>query len=190
MSITSRPRGRPAGATREEVLAAAARRFMAGERIDFSGLSDELGVSRPTLYRWFGTRDDLVGEVASSLLAPLLTEAARRAPRIGLSRALSEVADTLAVTVPLRQFLEQEQAAGLRILTSSAGRVQPTVVAAVQAIIEQEQSAGRYPSITDPEGIAYAIVRLTEAFLYNDAVAGLRADVTRLRPIVQKILDG
>jgi hypothetical protein len=119
----------------------------------------------------------------------LLTAAGQRAPRIGLSRAFSEVADTLAVTVPLRQFLEQEQAAGLRILTSSAGRVQPMVVAAVQAIIEQEQGAGRYPSITDPEGIAYAIVRLTEAFLYNDAVAGLRADVTRLRPIVQKILD-
>jgi predicted DNA-binding transcriptional regulator YafY len=34
----------------------ARRRFQACERIDMSGLAEELGVSRVTLYRWVGSR--------------------------------------------------------------------------------------------------------------------------------------
>ena len=38
------------------------------------------------------------------------------------------------------------------------------------------------------EGQAYAIVRLAEAFLFNDATAGLRGDVDRLREIEAALL--
>ncbi|MCW2994224.1 MAG: hypothetical protein JWQ18_1719, partial [Conexibacter sp.] len=36
--------------------------------------------------------------------------------------------------------------------------------------------------------LAYAIVRLTEAFLYNDAAAGLRGDAERLRAVLAALL--
>jgi len=40
----------------------------------------------------------------------------------------------------------------------------------------------------DPATLAYAIVRLAEAFLYNDATAALRGDVDRLREIEAALL--
>lgn len=188
VSVVARSRGRPAAATREEVLAAATARFMDGRRIDFLGLSTELGVSRPTLYRWFGSRDELVGDVLAAAFALMAEAAARRAPRVGLAAAISRLVEDLAASAPLRAFLEQEQASGLRILTSSGGRVQPRTVAWITEIIERETHARRYEPGTGPETLAYAIVRLAEAFLYNDAVAGLRGDVSRLHPIIQRIL--
>ena len=40
----------------------------------------------------------------------------------------------------------------------------------------------------DPATLAYAMVRLAEAFLYNDAVAGMRGDVERLREVEAALL--
>ena len=39
-----------------------------------------------------------------------------------------------------------------------------------------------------PDLLAYAIVRLAEAFLYNDAVAGVGGDTERLRQIEAALL--
>ncbi len=36
--------------------------------------------------------------------------------------------------------------------------------------------------------LAYAIVKLAEAFLFNDAVAGIRGDVDRLREVEAALL--
>src|SRR4051794_5962256 len=42
-------------------------RFQAAERIDMSAMADELGVNRVTLYRWVGSREQLLVEVIWSL---------------------------------------------------------------------------------------------------------------------------
>src|SRR4051812_12226684 len=47
----------------------ARRKFLAAERIDMSALADELGVNRVTLYRWVGSREQLLVEVVWSLAA-------------------------------------------------------------------------------------------------------------------------
>ena len=43
--------------------------------------------------------------------------------------------------------------------------------------------AGTYRPAIEPATLAYAIVRLGEAFLYNDAVGSMRGDVDRLREV-------
>ena len=45
----------------------ARRWFLAGRRIDMSALADELGVNRVTLYRWVGSREQLLVEVVWSV---------------------------------------------------------------------------------------------------------------------------
>src|SRR5947207_13651684 len=50
----------------------ARRKFLAGERIDMGGLADELGVNRVTLYRWAGSRAQLLVEVVWSVAARTL----------------------------------------------------------------------------------------------------------------------
>jgi hypothetical protein len=84
--------------------------------------------------------------------------------------------------------VEQERDAALRIITSGGGPVQPRIVAMIAEAIEGEVRARRYKPPVDPATLAYAIVRLAEAFLFNDAVAGMRGDVDRLRDVEAAIL--
>jgi hypothetical protein len=90
--------------------------------------------------------------------------------------------------MPLRRFVEQEGAAALRLLTSSTGAVQCRGVALITQMIAAEVAAGRYEPPADPETLAYAIVRLCEAFLYNDAAFGIRGDHERLREVEAALL--
>ena len=69
------------------------------------------------------------------------------------------------------------------MITSSAGRVQPWVVGEITELIRQEVRAGTYRPAIEPATLAYAIARLGEAFLYNDAVGSMRGDVERLREV-------
>ncbi len=184
-------RGRPAAASREDVLAAAMYRFLRGRRIDIRAIAAELGVARPTIYRWLGSREDLIGEVLILAADPLLDDARANARGRG-GRVLLDTFDrfnrSLADAPALRQFVEQEHDAALRIICSGAGRVQPHLVARIAGLIEDEVRRGSYEPRVEPSTLAYAIVRLAEAFLFNDAVAGMRGDVDRLREIEAALL--
>src|SRR6266480_7780784 len=69
-------RGRPPAASREDVLEAAMNRYLRGQRIDVQAVAAELGLGRATIYRWFGSREDLIGEVLIRAAEPLLADAA------------------------------------------------------------------------------------------------------------------
>src|SRR3954453_20772420 len=100
MTTTAGGRGRPAAATREELLRAATARYLRGRRIDVQALAAELGLGRTTVYRWFGSREALIGEVLWRTAEPLLTSARAGAEGSGgaalldtfdrLNRALAE----------------------------------------------------------------------------------------------------
>src|SRR3954468_12779357 len=132
--------GRPAGASRDDVLAAAMHRYLRGERIDVQAIATELGLGRATIYRWFGSREDLIGEVLVRAAEPLL-DAARAEARGRGGRALLDTFDrftrSLADAPALRKFVEQERDAALRIITAG-GVVQPRIVARITALIEEE----------------------------------------------------
>src|SRR3954452_12260804 len=63
-SQAARP-GRPAGASPADVLALALHRYLRGQRVDVRAIAGELGIGRTTIYRWFGTREELVGTVVA-----------------------------------------------------------------------------------------------------------------------------
>jgi AcrR family transcriptional regulator len=184
-----RPVGRPAGATREQVLEAAIRWFLAGRRLDVAALAAETGVSRPTVHRWFGTREDLGGIVVAQLTERTVRAAQQRAAaNTGAVDFVVRVAELMADSAALRQFLEQEGESALRTLTKSDGHVQPRSVALMHEILEDERRARRYRPPADTAVLAYAVVRLVEAFLYNDAVVGIRRDIDGLRAVLEALL--
>jgi AcrR family transcriptional regulator len=188
---TTTKRGRQAGASREDVLAAAMHRFLRGRRIDVQAIAAELGLGRTTIYRWFGSREGLIGEVLNAAADPLFDEARAKASGRGgpmLLETFDRFNRSLADAPALRQFLEQERDAALRIITSSGGMVQPHSVERITALIEEEVCTGSYVPPVEPATLAYAIVRLGEAFLFNDAAAGMRGDVDRLRDVEAAIL--
>lgn len=190
-ATAQRPRGRPPAASREDVLEAALYRYLRGQRIDVQEIAGELGLGRTTIYRWFGSREELIGDVVIRAVEPVV-EAARGGARgrggSGLLDTFDRLNRSLAEAPALRQFLQRERGTALRILTSSAGNVQPRMVAIVTGLIEEEVRAGRYRSPVEPATLGYAIVRLAEAFLFNDAAADVRGDVDRLREVEAAIL--
>jgi AcrR family transcriptional regulator len=185
-----RRRGRRPAASREDVLTAALYRYLRGERIDVRAIAAELGLGRTTVYRWFGSREGLVGETIARAAEPLFDQARADAKGVGggaLLDTFDRINRGLAAAPALRSFLELERD-GLRILTSSAGIVHQRAVAKIQGFVEDEIRTGSYRPPVDPATLAYAIVRLAEAFLFNDATAAMRGDVERLREIEAALL--
>src|SRR5262249_48670645 len=184
-----RRRGRPAAASREDVLEAALYRYLRGRRIDVLAIATELGLGRTTIYPWFGSREGLVGEAAGAAAEPLFDDARANADgRHGaaLLDTFDRINRGLAAAPALRSFLELERDA-LRILTSSGGIVHSRAVAKIRSFVEEARTEGYEPPV-DPGTLAYAIVRLAEAFLFNDTTAALRGDVDRLNEIEAALL--
>ncbi len=189
-SVTGRP-GRPAAAARQDVLTLAEEHFLAGERIDMQRIARDLGLARATVHRWFGTREALLGELLAGMVERRLALLRERVGGSGAA-ALLQCFDTfnrdIVATQGLGIWLGQEQDRALRILTSSGGVVQPRAVAAIQGLIEVEVEQDAYLPAIAPSSLAYAIVRLAEAFLYNDAIVGVRGDTVRLREVEAALL--
>jgi AcrR family transcriptional regulator len=184
-------RGRPAAALPDDVLAVVRERYLTGQRVDVTLVASQLGLGRATIYRWFGSRDALLGEVIAHELEVMIADCRRRVRRRGapgLLAVFDRINRRLSKATALRRLLEDERDAALRLLTSSTGIVQPRAVACVEALIATEVEAGRYSPPADPATLAYAIVRLAEAFLYNDAAAGIRGDHMRLHEVQAALL--
>ena len=186
----ARRRGRRPAASRDDVLATSLRLYLHGERVDVQAVAAELGLGRTTIYRWFGSREGLIGETVARAAEPLFEDARAGAKGSGgdaLLDTFDRINRALAAAPALRSFLELERDA-LRILTSSGGIVHRRAVAMIEGFIEAEVRAGAYRAPVDPSTLAYAIVRLAEAFLFNDETAAMRGDVDRLRELEAALL--
>lgn len=173
------------------MLRVATEYYVSGQRLDLTVLARRLGLGRATIYRWFGSRDALLGEVIAQQLELLINSkrrGVRRRGAAGLLEVFDRINRSLAHSTAVRRLLEQEPSGAMRLLTSSTGVVQPRAVACIESLIRKEAAAGTYVPPADPETLAYAIVRLAEAFLYSDAAAGVRGDHERLREVEAALL--
>ena len=116
-----RSRGRPAAASREDVLDAGLHRYLRGQRVDVQAIASELGLGRATIYRWFGSREKLLGEVIINATEPVLAKArsglaGKGGP--GLLDTFDRFNRALADAPALSAFVEQDS-------ISSACRIGP-----------------------------------------------------------------
>jgi AcrR family transcriptional regulator len=172
------------------VLALVTELYLDGQRVDITVVASRLGLGRATIYRWFGSREALLGEVIARQLESLVAHKraqVRRRGAAGLLEVLDRVNQTLTRSRAVRRLLEQERHGAMRLLTSSAGIVEPRAVACVQTLIEEEMATGYEPP-ADPATLAYALVHLRHAFLWNDATSGVRGDYERLREVQAALL--
>ena len=154
-------------------------------------IARELGLARATMHRWFGTRELLLGEMLANLAEQRLLAIRHENPGHGAGALLAcfdRFNRELARTRGLGALLAQEQERALRILMSSAGAVQPRVVAVIERLLEEEVEAGAFAPAIAPSTLAYTIVRLAESFLYNDAIVGIRGGTERLREVEALLL--
>ncbi len=170
---------------------AARRCYLAGERLDMRAIAHKLGVSRATLYRWSGPREQLLGDVIWSVAVEKYREAGRAARGRGARRILDAFDRCLrafARSPELRRFLEIDPEVALRVLTARDGPVQGRMVDAVARAIRREVERGDYRPPVDPHVLAHAVVRIGEAFLYNDSIVALEPNVDAARAILGLLL--
>ena len=172
-------------ATPAAAFLAARRMYLKGQRVDMLALAAELGVSRATLYRWTGHRERLLADILWSLSDEVFEQAkADHLEHTGAERLLAIFRQHVGVLVeaqPLHTFLREETRAALRILTSREGGVQSRTVEKLAELYREEQESGAFTPRTDVGTLAYAVVRVTEGFIYSDAIVG-GAEVITVEP--------
>jgi AcrR family transcriptional regulator len=169
----------------------ARRKFLAAERIDMSALAEELGVNRVTLYRWVGSREQLLVEVVWSLGQRTLEKIDRGVRATGSERVVRVVTrflDDVISNAGMRRWLADEGELAMRLLTRHDTDFQPRLIEAIEAILREESGAGRIDLPVDLHELAYVIVRLIESYTYLDLITGERPDARRAEPILRLLL--
>lgn len=171
------------GPRADHFVAQAARWIHDGRRVDLQGLADELGVSRTTLFRRVGGREELISKALWVLTERTLTVAAARweAERPpgalhcpGTGRHMNAF---VSRSKGLRRLLDDEPALAIRVLTDPRGRVQSGIVAFVEVLLRRDIDEFDLAPAIEPNALAYALVRLGESFLYADILAARQPDV-------------
>jgi AcrR family transcriptional regulator len=176
-------------ATQADLLGAARRRFVAGDRLDIQGLAAELGISRATAYRWAGgNADTLAARVIAALAGETFKRCLREAGGTGWAR-IQEVQSRglryMSTFPPYRAFLQREREKALPIVASKEGSAQQTMIRLNQSLLEEEAERGNIELPVDAHTLAYAIVRISESFLYADLIAGEEPDVEKAMEILK-----
>ena len=174
---------RSGGPRSARIVATAARWIHDGRRLDMQGLADELGVSRVTLFRRVGSREELLSQALWLLTERMLEAAVARweAERLegelhtpGTGRHINAI---VAQSTGLRRLLDDEPMLAVRVLTDPHGRVQTGIVAFVEDLLRRDVDEFGLVTFIEPGALAYALVRLGESFLYADVLAARKPDV-------------
>jgi AcrR family transcriptional regulator len=169
----------------------ARRRILDGRPVRMQEIAAELGVTRVTLHRWFGGREQLLGEGLWSLAQTTMAQVEHEVHTRGARRIADVVGRYFAVvgaTPGFRAFLERDPELALRVLTTRATAVQARSVAEVERLILEEAGAGHLAIAMDAHDLAYVIVRIGESFFYADAITGERSDVAKAQQAILQLL--
>jgi diguanylate cyclase (GGDEF)-like protein len=183
----------PTEATPASAFAAARSTFLMGQRLEMSVLATQLGVSAATLSSWCGEHETLLGEILASLSEGLLRSAAAdQDTASGAPRILAiyrQYVGSLLASQALHVFIQQQPARARQILTSTKGHVHPRTVRALYELLREEERTGAFAPRTDLHSLAYAIVRLSEGFLYDDTMPASEPKLERAAQVVALLLD-
>ena len=169
----------------------ARRRWQGAERIDMSALAAELGVNRVTLYRWVGSRDQLLVEVIWSLAERTLEDVNARVRASGgerVVRVVTRFLDAVIANPGMRYWLREEGEQAMGLLTRSASGFQPRLIGWIEDLLREEADAGRLDLPADLHEVAYVIVRLIESYTYLDLITGEPPEARRAEPILRLLL--
>ena len=177
-----------------EIFAAAVDTFVAGQRLDMRSLARRIGVGRATLYRRVGNREQLLDQVlwwrARRLLADHVQASADLTGTARLSAVIGGVLDAVAADGPLHVFLEADPETALRLLTGARSTVHQGMAAALESLIDLERARGSFEPSLDTRTLAYAILRVSEGFLYSDVIADRVPDIGRAVTVIDALLRG
>jgi AcrR family transcriptional regulator len=146
--------------------------FLAGRRVDMQQLAAELNVSRATLYRWCGSREQLLGEVIWAINEKALNDTRAKSRGTGrtlLARVLEKSLARIRSFEALQEFVAEDAEYALRIITSKQSVVQARLIEWTAEFLRTEINLRDDIDLTD---LAYVIVRVCESFVWSDMITG------------------
>jgi AcrR family transcriptional regulator len=172
-----------------DAFAVARRRFAAGERIEMQGVADELGVNRVTLYRWVGSRGQLITEVlwaATQKSFAAYRARIRTGPRA--AAALTMFVRDVNRHQGMQRLLRDEPDVALTLLTSRSGDYQHRYLGLVRELIAEDRAAGLVSDEVPLEDLAYTAVRITESYIHTRVISGEEPDARRAEAVLRVLL--
>jgi len=187
--IASRP-------TALDAFRRARRTFLAGQRIDMGRLAGDLGVNRATLYRWVGSREQLLVEVIWSFsdrtFAKLLADsAASSSPQPARSRSacvLDAWPHAVIGNAGMRAFVQGEGELALRLLTTRVTDYQARLRGFIGHLIAEDLSASRMRTEIPLEDLTYVVVRIIESYVYLSLITGEEPDADGASRVLHALL--
>ncbi len=155
-----------------------------------SALAGELEINRVTLYRWVGSRDQLLVEVIWSLGERTFDDIDAEVTDTGSERVVQVVTrfiDTVLGHVGMRRWLGEEGESAMRLLTMQENGFQQRLIERVERLLREETEAGRLEVPADLGEVGYVIVRVIESYIYLDLITG-EAEARRAEPILRMLL--
>jgi len=176
------------------IFTAAVDTFVAGHRLDMRSLARRIGVARATLYRRAGNREQLLDQVlwwrARRLLADQVRASADLTGTDRLTAVIAGVLHAIGADHPVRMFLESDPETALRLLTGRGSTVHQGMAEALENLIDLERGRGAFDASLDTPTLAFAIVRVSEGFLYSDVIADRPPDIGRAVTVIEALLRG
>jgi len=162
-----------------DALRLARHTILDGRRLDMQALAAELGVNRVTLYRWVGSRNELLVEVLWSMTRWRINEiwtglSGRPGPRVpeGLRQWIAITVESSGI----RAFLYGESELAMRLLTLDSGGFQPRLLGLIRERIAADVAEGRIDSPLPVDELAYATLRICESYIYLPVISGQPTD--------------
>jgi AcrR family transcriptional regulator len=186
----------PPGDLSARIVTTAARWIYECRRVDMQRLADELGVSRVTLFRRVGSRENLLSQALGLLSERMLEiaverwEAERPEGELHTPGTIRHINAMVAGSAGLRRLLDDEPGLTIRVLTDPRGRVQSGIVAFNEVLLRRDIEEFGLVTIIEPSALAYALVRLGESFLYADVLAARKPDVETANRLQQALIEG
>jgi AcrR family transcriptional regulator len=186
--------GRP---TALDAFRQARRTFCAGERVDMQALARTLDIDRATLYRWVGSREQLLTEILWSLISRTI-EKLRATESNGSAQADSGQSPATAVitgtvrgviaNTGMQRFLEREGELALRLLTTKATDFEARLIALIGQLVNEEIAAGRLNAAVPAGDLPYVLVRIMESYIYLGLITGATPDPDGAARVINALL--
>jgi AcrR family transcriptional regulator len=174
-------RARPADA-----LEVALATFRSGTRLDMQTLAAQLDVSPATLYRWFGSRaqllDGVLGRLAEQFALAARTAAAGEGDERVCDYARRLMTDASSFE-PARSFVEREPQLALRLLLGNEGAVHRVLVDETSEVIAKTRD-GREP----PREPVRLIVQVATALVWVTRMIGEEPQIDDAVALIRLIL--
>ena len=163
--------------------------FLREQRVDMGALATQLSVSRATLYRWVGTREELLDHVLDGLTAGFVV-AAQTDSRGSDDELIVDFVRRLMLSTfefpPARTFVAREPELALKLLLGQRGAVHRRLTEGLAAVVLDHYSPQDAAAIKPLFGV---LVQICTALQWSTFAVGDEPPIDDALAIIRLVLS-